>query len=71
MSPVSTKKKIATDVENKKGVENHKNAIIQLEEAIKHHREAAKQLEMMNNDQARISTMKANGHTEHALSDQK
>jgi hypothetical protein len=43
-SPISTKKKIASDVEYQKGAENHKNAIIQLKEAIKHHLEASKQL---------------------------
>jgi len=56
---------------NQKAIEVHKNAIMQLEQAIKHHLEAVSHLEKENHDEAHISTIKANGHTEHALDIQK
>jgi hypothetical protein len=57
--------------ENNNGIENQKNIIIHLEEAIKHHQKAASYLETGNLHEAQISTIKANGQTEHALMGQK
>ena len=57
--------------DNKKGIENHKNAAKHLEEAAKHHHEAAKHHEDGNHDKAAESTVKAQGHTSMANDAQK
>lgn len=47
-------------------IENHKKVATHLEEAAKLHHEAAKNHEAGNHDKAHSSTVKANGHSEHA-----
>ena len=57
--------------ENKQGIEDFNIAIMQLEEAIKHHQEAVRLFEEGKYYEAYIHTIKAKGHTEHALEIQK
>lgn len=52
-------------------VENHRMAAKHLEEAAKQHHEAAKHHEAGNHDKAHHCTIKAHGHTAHAVEVQK
>jgi hypothetical protein len=52
-------------------IENHKKAAKHLEEAAKSHHEAAKHHEAGEHDKAHHSTIKAQGHTAHAIEAQK
>jgi len=49
--------------ENKKGIDNHKQAAAHHEEAAKHHLEAAKHHEAGNHEKAHQSAVLANGHS--------
>ncbi len=54
-----------------KNIESHKQAAKHLEDAAKFHHEAVKHHEAKNHDKAHESTIKAQGHTTHAVDAQK
>lgn len=60
-----TNRESTSPIENKKGVENHRQAVIHHEAAANHHREAIKQHEAGNHEQAYKSYLIAYGH--HAM----
>ena len=68
---INIEKSTGFPVEYQKGVENYKNAIMDLEEAILLHHEAVRHFITGNKYEAHISLVKAYCFTEHALSIQK
>jgi hypothetical protein len=68
---INIEKSTGFPVEYQKGIENYKDAIMHLEEAITLHHEAVSYFITGNKDEAHISLINAYCHTEQALNIQK
>lgn len=65
-TPITAERISNPTTENKKGIDNHKEAAKQHEAAAKHHLDAAKHHEAGDHGKAAQSTIKADGHSCHA-----